>query len=66
MTTAQKPGADPGRTIALLSLAPTYGQPGEMLESVIRHAFDQLCWHRTTPQLEAFVASLRGVMAEDA
>ncbi len=57
---------DPGRDIAKLALEDTYGQPGAMLEGVVRYAFDQLCWHRTSPQLEAFVASLRSIMSEDA
>jgi hypothetical protein len=57
---------DPGRHIAMLALEETYGQPGKMLEAVIRHAFDQLCWHRTTPELETFAANLREIMAEDA
>lgn len=57
---------DPGRSIALLALDSGGIQPGAMLEDVIRYAFDQLCWHRTTPELEAFLASLRDIMAEDA
>lgn len=56
---------DPGRKIALIALDGS-PYPGDMLEEVIRHAFDQLCWHRTTPQLEAFVESLREIMSEDA
>lgn len=63
---AAQRSTDPGREIALLALeGPTF-QPGEMLEDVIKHAFDQLCWHRTTPQLEALLASLRELMTEDA
>lgn len=58
--------ADPGRHIALLALENSGLQPGVMLESVIQYAFDQLCFHRTTPQLEAFIASLRDIMAEAA
>jgi len=59
--------ADPARDIALLALTPgnpTY-QPGDMLEEVIRYAFDRLCWERTTPQLEEFLASLRDILDED-
>ena len=67
MATISKSAAtDPGRHIAQLALENSGFQPGVMLESVIQYAFDQLCWHRTTPQLEAFIASLREVMAEDA
>lgn len=62
--TAPQRDADPGRKIALLALeGPTF-QPGAMLEEVIRYAFDQLCWNRTTPQLEAFLADLKTLMAE--
>lgn len=58
--------SDPGRFIALIALDDSGSQPGEMLEAVIRFAFDQLCWVRTTPQLEAFVGGLRALMSEDA
>ncbi len=61
-----KPAAreeDPGRSIALIAL--DADPVAKMLEEVIRHAFDQLCWHRTTPQLEAFVEGLRNIMDED-
>lgn len=57
--------ADPGRQIAKIALENTGFQPGEMLEEVIRYAFDQLCWARTTPQLLAFVESLKSIMDED-
>lgn len=57
---------DPGREIAKIALADTYGQPGNMLEAVIRYAFVQLCWHRDTPQLEAFAESFREIFGEDA
>ena len=56
--------ADPGRSIALIAL--DADPVAKMLEEVIRHAFDQLCWHRTTPQLETFVEGLREIMSEDA
>lgn len=57
---------DPGRAIAKIALEDTFGQPGDMLEDVIRYAFDQLCWARTTPQLETFVESLKAIIDEDA
>lgn len=63
-----KPAAreeDPGRSIALIALDARPPTTPQMLENVIRHAFDQLCWHRTTPQLEAFVEGLRNIMDED-
>jgi len=58
--------SDPGRAIAKIALEDTFGQPGQMLEEVIRYAFDQLCWARTTPQLEAFVEGLKALMDGDA
>ncbi len=57
---------DPGRAIARIALEDTFGRPGPMLEDVIRYAFDQLCWARTTPQLETFVESLKAIIDEDA
>jgi hypothetical protein len=57
---------DPGREIALRALVGNHLSPGDMLEEVISYAFDQLCWHRTTPQLETFVEGLREIMSEDA
>jgi hypothetical protein len=58
--------SDPGRSIALIALDNAGYQPGLMLEAIIHHAFDQLCWHRTTPELEAFIEGLRELMSEDA
>ena len=68
MTDAMPNGraADPGRAIAKIALENTGYQPGEMLEQVIRYAFDQLCWVRTTPELDTFAASLRAIMDEGA
>lgn len=65
MTHTSQRAADPGRGIAKIALENTGFQPGEMLEAVIRFAFDQLCWARTTPQLLAFVESLKTLMDED-
>lgn len=50
---------DPGRELAQLALTNNGYQPGAMLEDVIRYAFDQLCWHRTTPELLALLNRLR-------
>ncbi len=66
MTATAARAADPGRSIAQIALTNTGFQPGAMLEEVVRYAFDQLCWHRTTPELEAFVGSLRELIAEEA
>lgn len=64
MASARSP--DPGRVIAQIALTNTGFQPGAMLEEVIRAAFDQLCFHRTAPELEAVIEGLRSLMAEDA
>ena len=66
MATAQsKKQSDPGRVIAMLALEETHGQPGAMLERVVRHAFDQLCWSRTTPELHRLLEELRALVAEE-
>lgn len=57
---------DPGREIAQIALSNSGFQPGVMLEEVIRYAFDQLCFARTTPELDQFLDGLRALMAEDA
>jgi hypothetical protein len=48
---------DPGREIALLSLQ--ISQPTDMLDHVIRYAFDQLCWRRSSNELDALLKDLR-------
>lgn len=58
--------ADPGRDIAQIALSNTGYQPGAMLEAVIRYAVDQLCWNRSTNELEAFLSSLTAILDEEA
>lgn len=62
MTNSPTRAADPGRAIARIALENT---GSEMLEAVIRFAFDQLCWVRTTPQLEAFVEGLKTIVDDE-
>lgn len=57
---------DPGRMIALLALSDVNYQPAALLERVIRAAFDQLCWLRTSTELEALLSELTRALNEDA
>lgn len=65
MTAPAARAADPGRSIAQIALTNSGFQPAAMLEEVVRYAFDQLCWHRTTPELDALIGSLRDLIGED-
>lgn len=56
---------DPGRAIALLALDGPAHHPAAMLEDVVKTAFDQLCWHRSTPQLVALLAELQAIVEAD-
>jgi hypothetical protein len=57
---------DPGRVLAQIALSNSGFQPREMLEEAVRYAFDQLCFHSTTPQLEALMGELQQLLGEDA
>jgi hypothetical protein len=48
---------DPGREIALLALQ--IGRESDMLDHVIRYAFDQLCWRLSSNQLDGLLRDLR-------
>jgi hypothetical protein len=58
---------NPLRVIAKIAIdGMGYAVDCPALEEVIRYAFDQLCWRRTTPELEALLAELRATMSEEA
>ena len=56
----------PTRDIALIALQGSDAFPGDMLEEVLRYAFDQLCFRRTYGELDAILNGLRALVAEDA
>lgn len=60
------PDADPFRAVAMIALQASPAYLGDMLEEVIRYAFEQLCWKRSTPDLIALLAELSATVTEDA
>lgn len=61
----KSPDTDPFRQVALIALQSSPASPGDMLEAVLRYAFDQLCWKRTIPELLALLSELRAIVSED-
>jgi hypothetical protein len=51
--------ADPARDIALMALNADPLARVQMLESVILYAFDQLCYRRTSTDIDLLLARLR-------
>jgi hypothetical protein len=62
--TAKFADQHPDRVIALMALNARPDIPGQMLEEVVRYAFEQLCWRRSTNDLDALLAELAEVLTD--
>lgn len=54
------------KDLALIALSGSDAWPGDMLEDALRYCFDQLCWRRTTNELDAIIKDLAALIEEDA
>ena len=58
------PMDDPGRDIALIALEDPPHHPTAMLERVIKVAFSELCFRRSTSDLDRLLDDLREILDE--
>lgn len=64
---AKSPDRNPAKRLAQMALTGMdYSSDGDLLEEVIRYAFDQLCWLRSYPDIDALLADLRALVSEEA
>lgn len=57
---------EPLREIALIALKGSEAFPTSALVEIIEHAFEQLCWRHSPPELEKLLAGLNAKLTEDA
>jgi hypothetical protein len=56
---------DPGRAIALIALEDPPHHSTAMLERVIKFAFTELCFRRSTNDLDRLLSDLREILDEE-